>query len=145
MINPTGKDIVVHRATPPLVPSQQAGPSVWKHFELNWAPCFLLHHDCPRSYLPSADKIADLHLHQIATSELAVDRQVEQRPISQTASLIEVEPDLSDLLGLKGALRADRFSRIPDRGLGGGGLSFRHLHDLSPMARLAVGRTHAGW
>jgi len=42
--------------------------------------------------------IADLHLYQVAASKFAVDRQVEQRPISQAAALIEVEPDFPYLL-----------------------------------------------
>jgi len=90
MINPAGKNIVIDRAAPPLEPDQQAGPSVLEQFELNRATCFLLHHHCPRSDLPAADKVANLHLHQVAAPELAVDRQIEQRSISQPATLIEV-------------------------------------------------------
>jgi len=49
--------------------------------------------------LAAANKTADLHLHQIAASELAVDREIEQRPISQTAPLIRVESDLQICFG----------------------------------------------
>jgi hypothetical protein len=138
MINPAGKDIVVHCAAPPFKPRQQAGPSVWKQFELNRPTCFLLHHDRTRSDLPAGDKVADLHLHQVAAPEFAVDRQVEQRPISQAAALIEVKSDLPYLLRFQRALRADGLSGIPDLALGGSGFGFRHLHDHSPMARVAV-------
>jgi hypothetical protein len=55
---------------------------------LNRPTCFLLHHDRTRSNLSAADKVADLHLHQVAAPEFAVDRQIEQRSISQTAALI---------------------------------------------------------
>jgi hypothetical protein len=99
--------IIVHRATPPLKPSQQAGPCVWKQFKLNWPTCFLLHHDRSRSDLPNANEVADLHPHQVAASEFAVDRQVEQRPISQAAALIEVKSYLPYLLRFQGTLRAD--------------------------------------
>jgi len=89
MIDLAGKDVILHRATPPLEPSQQAGASVRKQLELNWSSSFLLHHDCPSSDLPAADKVANLHLHQVAASEFAVDRQVEQCLISQAV------PDLA--------------------------------------------------
>jgi hypothetical protein len=74
MINPTGKYIVVHRSAPPFKPRQQASPSVCKQFELNRPTGFLLHHDRTRSDLPAADKVADLHLHQVAAPEFGVDR-----------------------------------------------------------------------
>lgn len=75
-IDPAGKDVVIRRAAPPLEPSQQAGASVRKQLELNRPTCFPLHHDCARSDLPAADCVADLHLHQVAAPEFAVDRQV---------------------------------------------------------------------
>lgn len=137
-IDPAWEDVVVDRAAPPIKPSQQARPSVWKKLELNRASCFLLHHDCPRSYLAAAHKVANLDLHQVTAPQLAVDRQVEQRSISQATPLVEVEADLPDLLRLKRALRADRPPGIPDLTLDGSGFCFRHLHDRSPTARLAV-------
>ena len=76
MINPAGKDIVVHCAAAPFKPRQQAGSSVGKQLELHRPTGFLLHHDCTRSDLPAADDVADLHLHQVAAPKLAVDRQV---------------------------------------------------------------------
>ncbi len=138
VINTARKDKTVHRAAPPIEPSQQAGPGVWEQFELNRPTCFLLHHDRTRSDLSTADKVADLRPHEIAAPEFAVDRQVEQRPISQAAALIEVESDLPYLLRLQGALRTDGPSGIPGLALGGGGFNFRHLHDHSPTARVAV-------
>jgi hypothetical protein len=75
MINPAAKDIVVHCATPPFKPREQAGPSVWKQFELDRPTGFLLPHDRTRSDLPAADKVAYLHLHQVAAPKFAVDCQ----------------------------------------------------------------------
>jgi hypothetical protein len=141
MIVPAGEDVVVHRAAPPLEPSQQAGASVWQQLELNWSARFLLHDNRPRSDLPAANKVADLQLHQVAASKFAVDRQVEQRPISNTAALIEVEPDLLYLLRFERTLRANGSSSIPDLTLRGAGCGFRHLHGRSPMARAAIGKT----
>lgn len=143
-IDPTGEDVVVHRAAPPLQPSQQAGASVWKQLELNRSACFLLHDNRSRSDLPTADKVADPHLHQVAASEFAVDRQIEQRPISQASTLIEIEPNFPNLLRFEGTLCTDGSSGIPHLPLCDGALGFRHLHDRSPMARSAFGRTLAG-
>ncbi len=110
VIDATRKDIIVHRAAPPFKPRQEAGPGVLKQFELNRPTRFLLHYDCSRSDLSTADKVADLHPHEVAATELAVDREVEQRPISQAAALIEVESDLPYLLRFQRSLRA----RSPD-------------------------------
>lgn len=77
IIYPARKDIIVHRAAAPVQPSQQACPSVRQQFELDGPSRFLLHHDCPRSDLSAADNVADLHLHQVTTPKLAVDRQIE--------------------------------------------------------------------
>ncbi len=131
------------RAAPALEPCQQAGPSIWQQFELNGPACLLLHHDCPRSDLTSAHKVADLHLHQVAAPKLAVDLQIEQRSISQTATLVEIETDFSDLLRFQSSFRTHGLSGIPNRTLGGGGFWFRHLHDRSPVTKLAICRTLA--
>jgi hypothetical protein len=66
MINPAWENIIVHCAAPAFKPCQQARSSIWQQFELNGPACLLLHYDCPRSDLPSANKVPDLHLHQVA-------------------------------------------------------------------------------
>lgn len=82
---------------------------------------------------------------QIKTLETddAVDRQIKQRPISQAAALTEVETDFPNLLRFQSPLRADGPSSIPNRAPGSGEFCFRHLHDRSPMATLAICRTLA--
>ena len=75
--NSARKYIVVHRAASAFKPCPQARWSIWQQFELNGAACFLLHYDCLRSDLTSADKVADLYLHQVAAPKFAVDRQIE--------------------------------------------------------------------
>jgi len=39
MINPAGKYVIVHHASPAIEPSQQAGPSIREYFELNRPTC----------------------------------------------------------------------------------------------------------
>ena len=139
MINPAGKNIVIDRAAPPLEPDQQAGPSVLEQFELNRATCFLLHHHCPRSDLPAADKIANLHLHQAAAPELAVDRQIEQRSISQPATLIEVKSDLPNLLRFQSSLRADGSPSPIFVDLDAGGIRTALPVDFTPVLAMKTG------
>jgi len=143
MINPAGKDIIVHRTAAPIQPSQQARPSVRQQFELNGPSRLLLHHDCPRSDLSAADNVADLHLHQIAAPQLAIDRQIEKRQISWAAALIEVKTDFPDLLWLQSPLCTRDLPGIPDWALGRGEFGFRYLDGRSPMATLATCRTLA--
>ncbi|WP_257558553.1 hypothetical protein [Sphingobium sp. CFD-2] len=83
----------------------------------------MLHLDCPHSDLSAADKNADFHAHEIAATELAVGRQVEQRPISQSAALTEVEADFPYLLWFQRTLRPDGPSSIPDWAFCGRGFS----------------------
>jgi hypothetical protein len=133
-VHTTWEDIIVYRAAPTFKPCQQAGPGVGQQFELNRASRFLLHHYCTRSYLPTADNVADFHPDKIATAELAVDREIKEGPVSQAAPLIEIKSDLPYLLRFQGTLCADCPSRIPDRTFGGSEFCFKHLHDCSPMA-----------
>lgn len=74
MVNPAGKDVIVHRSAVPLEPCQQAGPSVGEQFKLDRPTCFLLHDDPARSNLPAADKVADFHPTEVAAPQFAVDR-----------------------------------------------------------------------
>lgn len=88
--------------------------------------------------MSAVDEVADFHPHEVAATQLAVDREIEQRAISQSAALIEVKSNFPYLLRFHRALRADGPSGMPDLTLNGSGFSFRHLHDHSPTARVAV-------
>lgn len=100
-INPAWKDIIVYRTAAPFKPRQEAGVSIGKQLELHGTTGFLLHYDGARADLPAADKVADCHLHEITTTQIAVDREVKQGPVSKAAALIEVEAFLPDLLGFR--------------------------------------------
>ena len=117
-INPTWENIIVHSAAPPLEPSQQAGPGVGEQFELHRPARFLLHHQGARADLPATDNVADFHLDEVAATQLAVDPEVEQCPISNAAALIEEEADLPYLLRLQRALCADSAPSVPELTLG---------------------------
>jgi hypothetical protein len=52
----------------------------------------------------ATDDVADPDLHEVAAAQLAVDSQVEQRPVAQSLVLVEVEPDAQISRGFSGRL-----------------------------------------
>jgi hypothetical protein len=83
MVDPAGECKILDRSAAPLKPCQEASTSIRHDFELNWPIGLLLDNHRPRSQLTAGDKIADPDLHQIAASQLAVDRKIEKRPVSK--------------------------------------------------------------
>lgn len=61
----------------------------------------------------ACNQIVDTDLHEVAATQFAVDRQVEQRPVFKPFFPIKHEPDRPDLLRLKRPLGAKLASRIP--------------------------------
>jgi hypothetical protein len=56
----------------------------------------LLQYRCPISDRGTCCNIADFHFHNVATPKLAVDRQIEKRPVTQSPMLGEIEADGSE-------------------------------------------------
>ena len=81
MIGPAWEHIVVERATAVLQPSQHARPRRFEQLELDGPARLLLHHHRTRPDTATADEVTDTNFHYIATAQLAVDGQIEQRPI----------------------------------------------------------------
>ena len=140
VIDPARKDVIVHSATPTLKPCQQASPGIRQQLKLNRTACLLLHYDCPRSDLPANYNVADLQSHKVAATQLAINREVKQRTVTQSAALIEEKSNFLDLLRLKRALRAHPSPAVPDRTLGGRHFYFRRLHDHSPVTTMVIPR-----
>jgi hypothetical protein len=113
LIDPAREDEIVNRAAPTFKPGQQAGSGRLQHFELHGAAGLLLHDDRTRSDGAPADELADLHLHDVAPAQLAVDREIEQRAVAEPALSVELEPNGPNLLRLQGALGADNPAGIP--------------------------------
>jgi len=59
---------------------------------------------------PSCNNVADLHLHDITATQLAVDRGIEQRPVTQSSVLVEKETDRPYIAGLEWALGANHIA-----------------------------------
>jgi hypothetical protein len=64
---------------------------------LNWSIGLLLDHHRPRSQLTAGDEITNLNLHKIAASQLAVDCEIEQSPVSKPMLAIQVEANCPNL------------------------------------------------
>jgi hypothetical protein len=98
VVDAAWKRIITDTARPPLEPSEKAGSYIAGEFELDRTSGLLLNHHCPGSNFRPCDQVTGLDLDQIATAELAVDRKIEQGPISNSALPIQKEADRPDLL-----------------------------------------------
>jgi hypothetical protein len=109
---------VVDRATSTFQPNENAALSGVELLELHGPTGLLLDHDGPRPN-PTADhEVADLHLDDVASPQLAVDREIEHSPISKSQVLIESEPNGPDLLWLQRAFGTELPASVPGPSLG---------------------------
>jgi hypothetical protein len=76
MINPARERIVVDRAAAPFEPGEQACAYITGQFKLHRSASLLLRDDPTRADFWASDQITNLDLDEIASSQLAVDRQV---------------------------------------------------------------------
>lgn len=80
-IDPAWKGVVVDRPATPLKPGKQAGARIAHQFELDRPPGLLLDDHGAGSYLRTNDQSPDPDPDEIASAQLAVDGEIEQRPI----------------------------------------------------------------
>jgi hypothetical protein len=106
MISAARKGIILQSVTTQFQPLEQAGASVVHQLELNRPPCLLLNNDRSRPNFPITRDVAGIDLHQITTSQFAVDGEVEKRPVKGPSVLIKEEADYPNLAGLQ--MRASR-------------------------------------
>lgn len=57
--------------------------------------------------------VGDAEVHKIATSELAVDREIKQREIAYAVLVSELGPDGPNIFRFQGRFRADQKPRVP--------------------------------
>jgi hypothetical protein len=84
---------IIHTATSTLKAGKQAGPGVRDYLELDRSSCLLLNNHGSSTDRRSGHEGADLDLHQIAASKLAIDGQVEKRPVPHPALTVQKEAD----------------------------------------------------
>jgi hypothetical protein len=59
--------------------------------------------------------IADAQRDQVAATQLAVDREVEEREVTEPLRQLQANPDRPDLADLQRRLRAGQFAPVPGR------------------------------
>ena len=89
------------------------GPGLLHDFELDRSPCLFLDHGATVSHPAAGAYVVDLQVDEIATSELAVDREVEQGKISLPALQLKPNPNGPDIFRFKRALLADQAALVP--------------------------------
>lgn len=82
MINPAWKHEVLESAASSLKPRKDTTAGWLEQLKLDRAPGFLLDDNCPRSDIAAGDEITDHDLHQVATSQLGIHREIEKRSIT---------------------------------------------------------------
>ena len=113
VVDTAWEDEVARRATTSLQPGNQACPDIGGQFELYRSTSFLLHDYSAGPYVGTGHKVADHYFHKIAAAKLAVDRQIEKRPVTQSAFSVQEKPDRPNLLLCQRPFRAHRFAGIP--------------------------------
>jgi hypothetical protein len=113
VIDPARENIVSEGAAAQLKPNEEAGPCRLKELKLDRSSGFLLHHDRPRPDLAATDDVADSNLDHVAPAQLAVDGEVEQRPVAQPALVIKPKAYGPDLAGLQSSFGTDDPPSVP--------------------------------
>jgi hypothetical protein len=132
VVDPAREGEVVERAAPTLKPSKDARAGRFKKLELNGPASLTLDDDGPGADQPATDEIADPDLHDVAAAQFAVDRQIEQRSVSDPSLPVKPEADGPDLLGFERALRSELSTCVPRLPVPEAWIVFGMSHSLSP-------------
>jgi hypothetical protein len=73
---------------------------VRKQLELDRPTGLLLHNDCTGADVAAHDQVPELDPDHVGAPQLAIDRQVEQRAVTQSTMLVKEEADGPNLLRL---------------------------------------------
>jgi hypothetical protein len=87
VINSTWKYEVFQSAASVFQPREQGGPRRLQNLELDRTTGFALNDRRPLPYCISADHVINPDTDQVAAAQFAIDRQIEQCPIPETALL----------------------------------------------------------
>ena len=82
-------------------------------FEANRPPCLLLPDSSPVHCVAVWGDIIHSDGHDIASSQLAADREIEQREVAVPSRDLELRPDRPDMARAEGWLGADQLSLVP--------------------------------
>ncbi|MBX7513637.1 hypothetical protein K3179_03650 [Qipengyuania sp. GH38] len=73
----------------PLEPRPETGANISGEPELHWTVGLLLHNCCSAPHLRASNQVPDPDIHQITSALFAIDRQVEQRSVSEPAFSVQ--------------------------------------------------------
>jgi hypothetical protein len=113
VVDAAWKQKILDRTATPLKPSRQAPSRLSHDFKLNRSTGLLLDDGGARADAPATDDVANPNFDQVATAKLAVDREIEQSPISKSLMLVEVKSDGPDVPRFERALGANVLACIP--------------------------------
>jgi hypothetical protein len=139
VIDAAGKGVIVDGAATPLKPRKQARACIVLQFKLDGPAGLLLYDDRASADLTATNQIADLDLHDIAAPQLAIDRQVEERPVSMASMLIEEEPYRPDLTRFQRPFCAHFAPGVPAANLARNRVELCLSHRHTPSASMAEG------
>jgi len=94
-------------------PCSDGGSGRLGQFELHWALGLSLHDHRSGQYLIAVRHVPNVQVHQIAATQLAVDRQVEHGKVANLVRVLEMDSDSPDVLGLEWWLLADQLAFVP--------------------------------
>lgn len=90
-IGPARKGVIFQRTTAQFKPFEEASASVVRQLKLNRPASLLLNDGGPGSDFSIANHVADPDFHKVATTQFAVDSQIEKRSISKSPVLLKKE------------------------------------------------------
>ncbi|KVW95898.1 hypothetical protein ABW22_09285 [Thiobacillus denitrificans] len=94
-------------------PCRYGRPGRFGQFELHRSLGLSLHDHRPGQYLVAVCHVPNVQIHQIASTQLAVDRQVEHGQVTNAMFVLEVDSDGPDVLGFEWWLLADQLAFVP--------------------------------
>jgi len=113
VIDPAREHEVIQRASSTFQPRLETCSRLRHDLELHGPASFLLNDGCAVADGAAAHQITDAQLHDVTASQLAVDRYVEQGPISQPLVLVEIEPGCPYIARPERPFGSDVLSGIP--------------------------------
>lgn len=110
---------------------------IFSQFKLNWPLCFTLHHRNTFAHLVSIYEVAHFETYQIASTQLAIDRDIKERQTSQIVCQFETRSDGLGLFWSQRALLPDDATFVPSSLFGGDcwKLYSRHILPFIPPSK----------
>lgn len=113
VVDSAREDEIENRAATALQPRLKAHACFCHDFKLNRSAGLLLRNRRTIADVTTANDIANSELDEITTTQLAVDRQIEQHSITQPLVFVEVETNSPNVARLERTLRPYILACVP--------------------------------